>query len=244
MGTVYPGRMVGTGAAVDGPLGTVGSGRVASEANLALARRFFLEARADDFEWLSEREVVDRGSGAVLELVLADPLLGGDPASMADVFFAAANGEIAFLRSTGTTVADRERAAAAQADQVARIEAERAKRLGRERQVGIPLSVVYGERLQLTLRQAAARIVDAGGEIRRGALGELQITVPEKLGDEMLVERARWVEVGVAADVLARAPRVVLQAIADVEADGSRRPRSLVERLPDAEVGFGGGIAV
>jgi predicted RNase H-like HicB family nuclease len=38
-------------------------------------------------------------------------------------------------------------------------------------------------------------------------------------------------------------PRVVLEALADVEADRSKRPRSLVECLPDREPVFGGGVA-
>jgi hypothetical protein len=120
----------------------------------------------------------------------------------------------------------------------------RARRLGKERQVGIPLSVVYGERLQMTVREAAAKILDAGGEISRGHRGELHITVPERLTDQPLAERDAWAQVGVAADLLSRVPRVVLDALADMEADNSKRLRSLLQRLPDAEPVFGGGVVL
>jgi hypothetical protein len=43
--------------------------------------------------------------------------------------------------------------------------------------------------------------------------------------------------------VLASAHRVVLVALDDAEADKSKQPRRLDERLPDREAVFGGGVA-
>jgi hypothetical protein len=150
---------------------------------------------------------------------------------------------IVFLRiRAGVMVADLERAKEERADEVERVEAERAKRLAKAKQVAIPLSVVYGERMQMTLREAARRVLDAGGRIGRGELGELRITVPEKLTDDPLAERSARSEVATAAEVLTIGWRVVLAAVDDQATDGSKQPRRLDERLPDREPAFGGGV--
>jgi hypothetical protein len=237
MGTIS-GRKVGSTDVADaGTIGFMTAGRAATDANLKGARRHLMEVDAGDLDWGGDREVVDLGSGAVYEVLLSDPLSEMNPGSAADLF-TVSDGRLVFLRSTGTTVAEREATLVEQQRLHAQVEEERAKRRARERQVPIPLSVVFGERMSTSLRAAARVILDAGGQVKAGENGTLSITVPEVLTNEPLAARAAWAEVGTAAEVLCRSSRVVLTALAQVAQDKSRSPRGLLERLPDSEVVF------
>jgi hypothetical protein len=242
MGTIRGGQ-VATGGPTD-VLGTFVSGRPATEKNLTAVRRWFLEVPAGDYERLNGREMVDRASGLVYEVLVSDPLLSDSPGELGVASFLVEGDVIRFLRSTGTSIEERERAVEEQVEQAARAVAERERRLAKVKQIAIPLSVVYGERMAMGLREAAQRILDAGGRIERGEPeGCLRITVPENLTGDMLSEWTARAEVGVAAEVLTSCSSVVLAAIIDLETDGSKRPRSLLERLPNKEPVFGGGVA-
>jgi hypothetical protein len=243
MGTIS-GRRVSGEPQPEGYVGSFLSGRSATGENLRAARNWFVEIPAQDFEWLDGgREVADRGSGLVYEVLISDPLLADDPRESGVTAFFVNGDRLEFLRSTGTTVADRERAVQAQAERVAVAEEERVRQLAKAKQTSIPLSVMYGERMQMSVREAAAKILEAGGQVGANEIGGvrgLRITVPEKLNTEPLMERMAWAEVAVAAEVLTSCARVVLAALDEVAADGSKRPRTLLERLPDRQVCFGG----
>jgi hypothetical protein len=238
-GGTITGRKFGKAAPDDGRIGTFYQGRPATEANLKGARRWFPEANSADFKVLSKRELVDRASGTIYRVLTSDPLLSENPAGMCDMFFVAYE-QIWWLRSTGETTAQRDVAAAKRAKLEAQAAEERAKRRAKEKQIAVPLSVLGGERLQLTVREAAARILDAGGRIERGEVeGTLRITHPERITGEPFSERAALTAFATAAEVLSCVPRVVLAALADAD---PKQPRSLLALLPAREPALGGGV--
>ena len=233
------GRRVGKAAPDDSRIGTFYTGRPATEENLKAARRFFMEADSADVKFLNQREVVDRASGTIYQVQTSDPLLSENPAGRCDMFFAA-HERLWFLVSTGETTAQRDVAAAKRAKIEAQAAEERAKRRAKEKQIAVPLSVVYGERFQVTVREAAARVLDAGGRIERGEFeGTLRITHPERITGDPMSERGALTAFATAAEVLSCVPRLVLAALADAD---PKQPRSLLALLPAREPALGGGV--
>jgi hypothetical protein len=244
MGTIF-GRRVEAPDAPAGAVGVITEGRPSTEENLAGARRFLLEASREDFEWRGAREVVDRASGQVYEVLGSDPLADANPAAGCDLFFVD-GALIRFLRRTGVTVDELERARAEQERRAAEAEEAARKRRAREKQIPLALADLYpGDRYEVTVRAAAARLLELGGQLVVGPYGELQVTVPAKIvagGLEVaILEQEARREAAHLAEVLATGWRVVLAGLAEVEAAGGKK--SLVDVLPDRRVSIGGGVA-
>lgn len=242
VGTIS-GRRVGEGGAANS-VGTLMHGRSASEANLRQCRKLWPEARAEDFGALPDRDsVFDRATGLVFEVMRADPMFAEDSREACDTFFVA-NGTIVFLRRVGDlTVDDLERA---KVEQQRRAEqaAEQGRRF-RERQPKQPIMLADaypGDRYQVTLAEAARRILDAGGSIERGEHGELRVLVPALLAGEPMLEKDARQPLIAAAEVLVTAHRVVLAEIDKADSERAARKTRLDERLPDKPVTLGGGV--
>lgn len=223
-------------------VGTIYSPDAATPERVAAARRHYKEAAWADFD---EREgyYVDRASGLLYRKVPGDPLLGFDRDSAKEIsFFTITDaGQLLFLQRPGGgpgSVHDLDAAIAEAAKREAAAAKERIDWLAGQRQMPV-LAPGFG----LTLREAAAHILSAGGRITRGDYGELRITAPERLvpddGNVMRggLEREAWAEVAAAAEVLAYCDRVVLAAL-----DGKGK---LVDpmKLPDGAPTVGGGVA-
>lgn len=237
-GVIYEGRQIG------GPhegLNEIVSGRRGSAANIKLCEKFWPRARIEDFGDLPDGGWYDRASGLVYDAVQSDPLLSpGDPRSLASAFTIGHNGMVVFLSArAGVTVGDLEREQEERAAELERTEAARAKRRNREPQVAFRLSEARGE--AITVREAARRLLDSGGRIARGELGELVLTAPGRLTGDPVTEAIARRELAAAAEVLAAARLVVLGAL-EQDANGGSKLR-LDERLPDREVAIGGGVA-
>jgi hypothetical protein len=232
----------------DAPKGFVGnvvSGRRATAEDVKACLRFWLEARSEDFEWRDRSSVVDRATGAIYEVLLSDPLLSPDPGEHADLFMQY-EGQIVYLRATNVTVDELERARAEQEKRAVEAEEAARKRRSREKQVPVRLSDLYpGDRYEVTLRHAAARLLDVGAQITVGPYGEVAVTLPASIigggvPNAILEQEARR-EAAHLAEVLVTGWRVVIAALAEHDADGGKK--SLPERLPDLPVSIGGGAA-
>jgi hypothetical protein len=225
------------GGAIEGrdlgaPIGGIGElriGRPNSPANVRVASQHFVEREAREFNsydggWL------DRESGLIYDEIDSDPLFADDPSSAADVFVQW-GGTIVFLKSRATTV-DEVEAARADAARRADDEVERvAKFRSKQPQRPLRLDLLRGDNVP-TLRRAAARIYELGGQIRRGEHGEtILVTVPERLtppsenGFEAILERELLIEAARCAEVLSYASATVIAALDS--------KKSLDEALPD-----------
>ncbi len=225
------------GAGIDGRrlgapgegLGTFYDGRPATEANVRAARKLFLELPAKDVEPLPGGGLVDKGSGQIYDRIEHDPLFSNSPTSDADVFALFGDGVISFLKLRGTTVDEIDRARA-DAEQRASDEAERLrKRRARAKQIPLTLDLVRGDQTP-TLRRAAQRILELGGEIKPDAFDGIIVTLPATLtlGDGFgspLLERELRIEGARCAQVLSYASSLVRAALE------SKQP--LVDALPD-----------
>jgi hypothetical protein len=250
LGTLPEGYKVGS------PLGGVGVleiGRPASENNLKLARRYYAEARAEDFASLTAPDGrsfwVDRASGRLYEERRSDPLLTEKPSEQdVSAFIALDTIRWLVVPSSGpeTVVALAEEQAAAERAQQ---QEEAAIRDFRAKQPQAVLSFAdlpfaAGVDPRLTLRGAAQRIESLGGRIERGKHG-LRVTIPARLERHQgefasgMIERDGRADASLAALTLTRAEGFVLAAVDDFESDRSRKRRSLAERLPDAPPSIG-----
>jgi hypothetical protein len=90
---------------------------------------------------------------------------------------------------------------------------------------------------EMTVRSAAAAILDAGGKIDRGGYGDVRVQVPARVTFEPLSEAAARRELVAAAAVLVHAERAVIYTIEH----GNEKLR-LDERLPDKRVSADGGV--
>lgn len=234
------GRQVGWGQPTD-LVGSFTAGRPATAANVAACARFLPQAAAEDFDVLADGGRSDKASGLIYDRVAGDPLLAPDPAALASLFLIAGDA-IVFLRPRGVTLADLEREAEQAARERERVEAEHAKFLGRQKQTPFRVSEVAGERVAITVREAARRLLDAGGAISRGPVGELVLSAPGRLTGDMATEAMARQELAACAQVLDASRATVLAALEDAESDRSKVPRRLDERLPDREAAVGGGV--
>jgi hypothetical protein len=228
------------------PAGSYGdimlAGRPADAANLAAARKFFLEAKGSDFELRGEL-FLDRGSGVLYERVLFDPLSAAVPSETGIACFIEWGGRVAFLRRSTTLAAVEQGEAQALARAERAAEAE-AKFRSRQPQVAVSLADVFGEQFALTVRAAAGRVLELSGEIRLDERDQVVVTLPAVLDasdgvTHGLAEMELRRSVHTACEVLSRASVVVAAAIR--EQTGSKK--SLLELLPDVEVGVAGGLS-
>ncbi len=211
-----------------GGLGTFYDGRAATEANVRAARKHFLELRAKDVAPLPDGGLVDRGSGQVYDVIGHDPLLANAPSEEADVFALFGDGVVSFLRRRDTTIDEIERART-DAEQRASDEAERLrKHRAKQKQIPLRLDLVRGDNTP-TLRRAATRIHELGGEIKPDSYDGIVVTLPATLtlgdGSSPLLERELRIEGARCAQVLSYASSLVRAALE------SKQP--LLEALPD-----------
>jgi hypothetical protein len=216
------------GAPGDG-LGSFYDGRPATEANVRAARKFFLELPAKDVSPLPDGGLVDTGSGQIYDRIEHDPLFSNTPTSDADVFALFGDGVVSFLKRRGVTIDEIERARA-DSEQRASDEAERLRKVrARAKQVPLRLDLVRGDETP-TLRRAAERIHELGGEIKPDSYDGIVVTLPATLtlGDGFgspLLERELRIEGARCAQVLSYASSLVRAALE------SKQP--LLETLPD-----------
>jgi hypothetical protein len=232
-------------------IGVSDNGNTATVRRVEAARGLWAEGRAADYERRGEHWV-DLASQQLYTQVPGAPLFALDrnEAEIAVFFVDDASDQIVFLQRTAATVAELERGEAEQVERAAEAERKQdAFRAGRP-QSQIAASEHFGAAYGLSLRDAAARILDVRGTISRDRFGGLAITIPSELvapGDDMLVrgmQEKNWrVDLVRAAAVLAHGERVVLAALAD-EADDARKTRPRLDaRLPDKPLTITGGVA-
>jgi hypothetical protein len=175
----------------------------------------------------------------VYEVLLSDPLVLADPASGCDLFYV--DGPILrFLRSTGSTLREREEQelAAERAREKAEQDAERWR--SRQKRVALTIADISGDFEYPSLAEAAREISAAGGRVERELEHGFRVEVPERLnppggpGDwtAAQLDRAGRRRLALAAETLAFATSTVVAAIA--EAERSKRPlhQVLPDRLP------------
>jgi hypothetical protein len=216
-------------------------GRRATAGNIKAAARYWPQADVRDFSDLPDGGWADKGSGAIYDPLISDPLFAPNPTKLASAF-CVHDGGLVFLRRRGdatveTLQADRQRADREREQ----AEAAHAKFIARQPQVPLLLADL-GERFDVTLREAARRILDSGGQIERGQFGELRVTVPAQLGTEPMLEQEQKRPLVNAAEVLIAAHAVVLAELDRADGDRSARRQRLDQRLPDARPTIGGGI--
>jgi hypothetical protein len=236
------GRMVRAGGEA-GSIGVVRQGRSSSEPNVRLAARFWPRAMASEFQVLDNGLWRSRSSDLLFEPIASDPLFTVDSPDaraedLASCFVATENG-IVFLRMTGQTLQAVEQAEAASAAATAKEQQALAKRRLKEELTAISAAEVHAvtPAFSMTLRSAAAAILDSGGKIDRGTFGEVRVQVPARLTFDPLSEAGARRELAAAAAVLVHADRAVIYALEH----GSEKLR-LDERLDDRLVSAGGGV--
>jgi hypothetical protein len=242
VGVIY-GEVPPVGLGVAGAVGTIQARRPASDVNVKLAERLWPRARAEDFV-VRDGLWIDRASGLLYRPALADPILSDNRAGISA--FLVAGEHLVFLEATGGTVEEVEAAEREAVERAA--EAERTAREYRRKQpqTSLRLSDLHPDRFP-TLAEAARRIAEVDGQVRRGRLGELEVTVPARIsppGDGVMdgtLERETRQRAALAAETLVAGERVVLAALDELEADRGKSPAPLHERLPDVIPTLGGG---
>jgi hypothetical protein len=247
---VPTGRLVDPGDDLPN-VGVMWGGRPASKGNVRLARKFFAEVDAKDLGSF-EGYLVDRGSGCLFKPCLNDPLLATSPGDEPVSFFSQVNGVLVFAERSHSpsTLEELEEARRAEAERVAA--EEEATRGWREKQppVVVAMSDVHPNgRFELTLREAARRLLEAGGEISRGPYGEVKVEVPSRLvrpdgaGMSAVLEVELRRDLVACAEVVTAGAKVIAATLDEVEAANGRakKPKDFVELVPDRKVSLGGG---
>ncbi len=226
-------------------MGVVTGGKlidVPGERRVDAARRRFLEIPVGDLEAVDEGGlIVDKASGALFRIVRSEVLEAKDRAIDVAGFYVSEDNEPIFLRrAEGASTIDEHRWQQQQEQRQQeqareREEAAHAAFISSQPLLPVKLSDLEGQPLP-TLREAAREIEASGGQLKAES-GHLIISLPARLHERPLLDQARRQE-------LLRACRVLFVAGDVVAAELQTRGRKpLVERLPDAQVLAGGGVA-
>jgi hypothetical protein len=205
-------------------------GRPNTPANVRVASQYFVERESRSFNsydggWL------DRQSGLIFDEIGSDPLFDRDPKGKVDAFVQL-GGTNVFLRSRQTTVDESKLLATP-------LHVERTTKPNASRSSGRSSDRSRSDSILLrgdgtpSLRAAARRVLELGGEIRRAEHGEtIVVSLPERLlppsenGFEAILEGGLRHEAARCAEVLSYAAPTVLAAFE------SKKP--LDEALPDS----------
>jgi hypothetical protein len=183
--------------------------------------KFFFELDARDVAHQDGYVVDQRSEGGRLYAPLSsDPLLATDPSGLCDCFVVL-DEMIVFLRRSESpaTLAGLERAQLEQERAVAKSTDEQRRFRARQPQHVLRVADLPGHEEAQTLKSAAEMIESMGGKIARDELGQVVVSVPERLlqdsevGFSGILEREQRQLAARAAETLSRGRAVVFAAL-------------------------------
>jgi len=190
VGAFPVGRKVGEGKR-PGTVGTLEFGRATSRANIRLASKFWPEGRAEEFIEF-ENGWLDLSTHEIYDQALADPLLAEQPSEQQVDVFIATGSTIKFLRKRGQTIEELELERQRQArEQQAELEKQHQWRR-RQKQVPLTVGDLRGNEEAMTLAEAARVIEECDGKVERGQFGQVTVTLPERLHQNIVGWARSW----------------------------------------------------
>jgi hypothetical protein len=247
------GTLVGSGTiggrklpGIDGTVGVMGI-RVDERDRQDLAFRVY-GSPSDSEDFTARDHYFARPDGELLVELQGDPLLADRPDEVAvEAWFVDNAGRARFLGRPAAGARTTQDLDAIQAEAQRRAEADdkaRDKWLRNQPQRPLTLNDLDGG-ARPTLRTAVRTLIEHGGQVKLGAHGEVECTVPELFiwnrDDNIMVgaeEQAAVEACAQAAELIVRAAPVVTEALRSI-----KRGQSLIDAVPDRPVTLAGGVA-